>query len=315
MTTIDYTKAKTTSTNTFDIARDCTLVSIEGSLYPWAKKDEIAANNAASADHAVSERFTAYVQRLNKEDRLPPQQILSEARRFLDFPTGFPWKTGQFAVCNTKLDSTISKLEDFRAKFHDAVDVLCAGLPALEARAKAELNGAFSRLGFPTEAEVRERYTFTIRTGVIPHADDVRLNNVSAKAKQSIEESIRKEQAEKVTELHQQVVGSLEAALNRVVTNLTDYTAGKITRFEDSLVTNLESLIEALPTLNVTQDRAVDATITRSRTLVAGLQKALQEQTLRDKKSEAGPAVRKQIAKEAGDILSKLKSGAVKAEV
>jgi len=65
----------------------------------------------------------------------------------------------------------------------------------------------------------------------------------------------------------------------------------------------------------VTQDRAVDQTIARSRNLVAGLQKALQEQTLRDKKSEAGPAVRKQIAKEAGDILSKLKSGAVKAAV
>ena len=315
MTAIDYTKTNTTSTNTFDIARDCILFSIEGSLYPWAKKDEAAANNAASADHAVSERFTAYIQRLNKEDRLPPQQILSEARRFLDFPTGFPWKTGQFAVCNTKSDATTTKLEEFRAKFYAAVDTLCAGLPALEARAKAELNGAFSRLGFPTEAEVRERYTFTIKTGVIPHADDVRLNNVSAKAKQSIEESIRKEQAEKVTELHQQVVGALDAALNRVVTNLTDFTEGKITRFEDSLVTNLESLIEALPSLNVTQDRAVDATITRSRTLVAGLQKALQEQTLRDKKSEAGPKVRKEIAKEAGDILSKLKAGAVKAAV
>jgi hypothetical protein len=316
MTPIDYTKTKTTSTNTFDIARDCALVSIEGSLYPWAKKDEVAATNAASADHAVSERFTAYVQRLNKEDRLPPQQLLSEARRFLDFPNGFAWDgKGGFCVRNTKLDEVTSKLEEFRAKFHAAVDTLCAGLPALEARAKAELNGAFSRLGFPTEAEVRERYSFEIKLGAIVHADDTRLNHVSSKAREAIEKSIRKEQAEKVTELHQQVVGSLEAALNRVVTNLTDFTAGKITRFEDSLVTNLESLVEALPTLNVTQDRAVDQTIVRSRTLVAGLQKALQEQTLRDKKSEAGPAVRKQIAKEAGDILSKLKAGAVKAAV
>jgi hypothetical protein len=316
MTPIDYTKTKTTSTNTFDIARDCALVSIEGSLYPWAKKDEVAATNAASADHAVSERFTAYVQRLNKEDRLPPQQLLSEARRFLDFPNGFAWDgKGGFCVRNTKLDEVTSKLEEFRAKFHAAVDTLCAGLPALEARAKAELNGAFSRLGFPTEAEVRERYSFEIKLGAIVHADDTRLNHVSSKAREAIEKSIRKEQAEKVTELHQQVVGSLEAALNRVVTNLTDFTAGKITRFEDSLVTNLESLVEALPTLNVTQDRAVDQTIVRSRTLVAGLQKALQEQTLRDKKSDAGPAVRKQIAKEAGDILSKLKAGAVKAAV
>ena len=315
MTPIEYNKTST-SNNSFDIARDCALVSVEGSLYPWAKKDQVAATNAADADKAISERFTAYVQRLDKEDRLPPQQILSEARRYLDFPNGFPWDgKGGFCVRNTKLDAVITKLEDFRAKFYDAVDTLCAGLPALEAKAKADLNGAFSRLGFPTEAEVRERYTFNIKTGAIPHADDTRLNNVSAKALESITANIRKEQAEKVTELHQQVVGALDAALNRVVTNLTDFTEGKITRFEDSLVTNLESLIEALPSLNVTQDRAVDQTIARSRNLVAGLQKALQEQTLRDKKSEAGPAVRKQIAKEAGDILSKLKSGAVKAAV
>lgn len=315
MTPIEYNKS-TASTNAFDIARDCALVSIEGSLYPWAKKDQVAATNAADADKAISERFTAYVQRLDKEDRLPPQQILSEARRYLDFPNGFPWDgKGGFCVRNTKLDEILTKLEEFRAKFYDAVDTLCAGLPALEAKARQDLNGAFSRLGFPTEAEVRERYTFNIKTGAIPHADDTRLNNVSAKALESITANIRKEQSEKISDLHKQVVGSLEAALGRVVSNLTEFSDGKITRFEDSLVTNLESLVEALPSLNVTGDRAVDQTIARSRTLVAGLQKALQEQTLRDKKSEAGPAVRKEIAKEAGDILSKLKAGAVKAKV
>ena len=311
MTAIDYTK--NTSTNTFDIARDCALVSIEGSLYPWAKKDEVAAVHAADADKAVSERYTTYVQRLNKADRLPPQQIQSEARRYLDFPNGFPWDgKGGFCVRNTKLEEVLNKLEEFRAKFYDAVDTLCAGLPALEDQAREDLNGAFARLGFPTEAEVRSRYTFNVKLGAIPHADDTRLNNVSSKALESITANIRKEQSEKVTELHQQVVGALESALSRVVTNLTQFTEGKITRFEDSLVTNLEELVEALPSLNVTQDRAVDQTIIRSRTLISGLHKAIAEQTLRDKKSEAGPAVRKEIAKEAGDILSKLKAGAVK---
>lgn len=302
-----------TSTNSFDLARDCSLVSISGSLYPWAKKDEVAATNAASADHASSNRYTAYVQRLTKEDRLAPQQILSEARRYLDFPTGFKWDgKGFFAVQNVKLDSVIAKLEEYKAKFYDAVDQLCKRLPDLEAKARAELNGSFDRLGFPSEQEVRERYTFDIKQGTIQHADDIRLNHVSAKARAAIESSIRKEQQEKVTELHQQVVGSLEKALARVVSNLTEFSEGKIARFEDTLVTNLEELVEALPNLNVSGDRAVDAAILRSRNLVAGLHKAQSEQTLRDKKSEAGPAVRKEIAKEAGDILSKLKSGAVK---
>jgi hypothetical protein len=310
------TYAKPASTNSFDIARDCSLISISGSLYPWAKKDEVAATNAAVADHATSSRYTAYVQRLTKEDRLAPQQILSEARRYLDFPTGFKWDgKGNFAVQNVKLDGVVSKLEEYKAKFYDAVDQLCKRLPELAAKAKADLNGSFDRLGFPSEDEVRERYTFDIKQGVIPAAEDIRLNHVSSKARAAIETAIRKEQTDKVTELHQQVVEALEKSLARVVSNLSEFTEGKIARFEDTLVTNLEELVEALPSLNVSGDRAVDAAIIRSRNLVAGLHKAQMENTLRDKKSEAGPAVRKEIAKEAGDILSKLKSGAVKASI
>ena len=302
--------------NSVDIARDCTLVSIEGSLFPWSKRDDEAAHNAAHADHADAERFTAYVQRVTKGDRLPPQQKLSEARRFLDFPTGFKWDgKGAFAVNNTKLDAVLSKLEAFRAEFYDLVDQLCARLPALRDQAKADLNGAFDRLGFPTEAEVRERYRFEIKTSVIPHADDIRLNHVSTKARAAIEEAVRKEQQVKVDELHKTVVSSLETALARVVSNLTDFSSGKIARFEDTMITGLEELVEALPALNVNQDRTVSATIARSRDLISGLHKAAEGKLLRDKKSDTGTEVRKEIAKQAGDILSKLKAGAVKAAV
>ena len=118
-----------------------------------------------------------------------------------------------------------------------------------------------------------------------------------------------------MNDLHKQVVASLEAALGRVVSNLTDFTEGKIVRFEDTLVTNLQDLVEALPRLNIGGDRAVDQTIVRSRSLLTGLHAALQSNTLRDKKTEAGPEVRKKIATEAKDILSKLKAGAVSAKV
>ena len=304
------------SANAFDIARDCTLVSVEGSLFPWSKRDDEAAANAAAADHTTSDRYTSYVQRLTKEDRLPPQQKLSEARRYLDFPTGFRWDgKGSFAVVNTKLDSVISKLEAFRAEFYDMVDKLCKSLPALRDRAKVDLNGAFYLLGFPTEDEVRERYKFEIKQSAITHPDDIRLNHVSAKARAAIEDSTRKEYSDKVQDLHKQVVEKLEAALSRVVTSLTEFNSGKIARFEDTMVTNLEELVEALPSLNVNNDRSISAAVTRARDLVSGLVRAAADKTLRDKKSDAGTEVRTEIAKQAGDILSKLKAGAVKAQV
>ena len=115
--------------------------------------------------------------------------------------------------------------------------------------------------------------------------------------------------------MHKQVVEKLEAALSRVVTSLTEFNSGKIARFEDTMVTNLEELVEALPSLNVNNDRSISAAVTRARDLVSGLVRAAADKTLRDKKSDAGTEVRTEIAKQAGDILSKLKAGAVKAQV
>lgn len=313
---ITNTNTNQYATNAFDFSRDTTLVKVEGSLYPWSKRDNAAAHNAANADHADADRFTAYVKLIPKDAYLKPQQILSEARRFIDFPKGIKWdNNGNSAIKNTELDGVRQDLETLRQKFYDSVDELVAELPALEAKARLDLNGAFDRLGWPTEQDVRDRYAFTIRLGVAPAADDLRCQGVSAKAKAEIEQAVRNEQTDKLNDLHKQVVGALEGALSRVVNNLTDFTDGKIVRFEDTLVTNLADLVEALPRLNIAGDRAVDQTITRSRQLLTGLHAALQANTLRDKKTEVGPKVRKEIATEAKDILSKLKAGAVSAKV
>lgn len=300
-----------TTTNAFDFARDTTLVRVEGSLYPWSKQDRTASSNAASADQADEELFTTYVKLIPKEDRLKPQQILSDARALLNFPNHIKWdKNGNSAVRNVQLEGVLQDLQDLKVKFNDAVQELVAKLPELERRAKSKLNGAYTRLGFPTASEVVKRYSFDIHIGVAPSPDDLRCQGVSSKAKQQIEAAVRAEQQGKLTDLHRQVVSALDAALSRVVNNLTDFSEGKIARFEDTLVTNLAELVEALPQLNISGDRAVDQTIQRSRTLLDGLQKATSEKTLRDK-NDTGKEVRKAIAKEAGDILSKLKAGAV----
>jgi hypothetical protein len=319
MSTINYNTASTTTTasiNGFDFHTDTTLVKVEGSLYPWSRKDNDAARNAANADHADADRFNVYVKLISKDAYLKPQQILSEARRFIDFPKGIKWdNNGNSAIKNVELDGVRQDLETLRQKFFAAVDELCAELPALEAKARHDLNGAFDRLGWPTEQEVRDRYKFEVKLGIAPSVNDIRCQGVSAQAKEQIIAAVREEQTTKLNDLHKQVVGALEGALSRVVNNLTEFSEGKIKRFEDTLVTNLAELVEALPRLNIAGDRAVDQTITRSRQLLTGLHAALQANTLRDKKTEAGPEVRKKIATEAKDILSKLKAGAVSAKV
>jgi hypothetical protein len=311
-----------TSNTTFDISRDCTLVGVEVGLYPWSKKDTVAASNAATAEHATADRFTAYIQRLSKQDRLPPQQIAGEARKTLDFPNGSAWDgKGLYLIPNTKLESTLEKLEGIKHRFYQAVDELVQKLPALEAQARLDLNGAFDRLGFPTEQDLREKYRFVIRQSAIVSANDLRLNHVSPAARAAIETSIRKEQQERVQEVQKSCVDGIESALKRVVDTLPAFSEGKVKRFEDTLITGLAELAEALPALNLTKDPAIDRTLGHINTLVARLTTANTTRVPRGKssllrgKNKTGEETRKEIAKQAGGILAALKAGAVSSKV
>jgi hypothetical protein len=303
----------TTNTNTsFDLSRDTTLVGIEVSLYPWSKKDTVSAHNAAQAESADDKRFTAYIQRVSQADRLPPQKIIGEARKCLAFPNGTPWDgKGFFLIPNTRLEATLDKLKDFQNKFYAAVEDIVRRLPELEAQARVDLNGAFDRLGFPTVDDIKERYSFRVRQSAIVNPQDIRLNHVSPAARASIEAAVRRELSDKSTELHKSCVEGIAAALRRVVDSLPAFTAGKISRFEDTLITGLQDITEALPALNLGNDSNLTRAIAQSQALVASLTKANEGATLRNK-NEEGAKTRKALAGQAKSILDSLKTGAVK---
>lgn len=318
MTTPNTTTTIATSPishNSFDLSRDCALIGIEASLYPWSKKDTIAAAHAADAEAADAQRFTAYIQRLSKEDRLPPQQLIGEARKALAFPNGSPWDgKGFFLVPNTRLETILDTLEQYRTKFYRAVDELVAKLPELEAKARLDLNGAFDRLGFPTADELRERYTFAVRQGAIASPDDIRLNHVSPKARLAIEDAVRREHQDQAGALHKACIDGITSALRRVVDSLPKFSAGEVTRFEDTLFTGLQEITEALPALNLGNDATINKAITQTRSLVATLTAANEKKVLRNKNPE-GDETRKVIAGQAKSILDSLKGGAVTAAI
>jgi hypothetical protein len=310
-----YTPDNATS---FDIARDATLVRIRTKGYSWNKKDKVAAANAAKADNADDDAFSAYARLCPddfKELRLAPSRLVAEARELLDYPFSIKWdKDGNALVLNTKLDGTLQKLNDIRARFFDAVRDLVAELPNIEAAARAKLNGAVDRLGFPLATEVREKFDFEIVQSAVPHSDDIRLRHASPAAIAAVTASVQKQAAEKVQEIHSEVVGGITKALATLAEKLSAFNEGKIVRFEDGVFAELEAIVENLPALNVTGDRAVNAALVQSRDLLGKVRAAAEAKTLRDK-DKPGKEVRKEIAEGATDILSKLKAGVVKAKV
>jgi len=318
--------------NTFDLSRDCTLVGIEVGLYPWAVKDETAARNAAGAERADSNRYSTYIQRLGKEDRLPPQQIASVARKIIAFPNGTPWDgKGMFLVPNQRLETVLTLLKAEQDKFYQAVEGLANAIPALAAKAQRDLGDAFNRIGFPTPEDIRSKYRFSIRQSAITSADDIRLNHVSPKMRHAIEESVRKEHQQQMDDVHASCVAGIESVLKRVVETLPAFSKGEITRFENTLITSMAELCETLPLLNFSKDKTVEIALGQMRGLVAQLMGGATTTTtttdehgnniattpavsliptIREKSAE-GDKVRANISKEARSILAILKNGGV----
>ena len=302
----------------FDIARDATLVRVRTKGYNWSKKDKVAASNAARADNADDDAFSAFARICPdefKELRLAPSRAIAEARELLDYPFNIKWdKDGNALVLNTKLDATLQKLNDIRARFFCAVDELVRELPAIEAAARVKLNGAFDRLGFPTAGDVRCKFECEIVQSAVPHADDIRLRHASPAAIAAVTASVQKQAAEKVQEIHAEVVGGITKALAALAEKFNAFNDGKIARFEEGVFADLEAIVENLPALNVTGDRAVNAALVQSRDLLGKVRAAAEAKTLRDK-ADPGKKARKEIATGALDILGKLKAGAVKKSV
>lgn len=309
-------KPEPKSRTVFELCRDATLIRISASTFTGNVNDKELAEDLANSTRADVDRMGVLLRRIRKEDRLPAQQIVSEARRYLDSVGGQWDKDGHRLVPNVKRDEVMAKLDEFARRFHDAVRDFLGRYDEIYANARKEMTPAiFDRVGFPSKGEIKEKYKFEIRQGVFPDPSDLRLSGVSPAARKEIEASVRAEQQDKMKEIHAQCVDRLTAALQRAVTQLPKFEKEEITRFEDSLVGSLLELCDVLPSLNITGDRTLETAIAKTRALFSKADlKLLRARGTADKEGE-GKKARKEIVTAGKDLLSLLKGGAVKKKI
>lgn len=301
--------------NTFNLAEDATLLRVAIKTYTGNCKDKETSQEVADDKAASENRVNLYVSRIAKEDRLPPQQIAGEARRYLD-TLGAVWdKDGNRLIPNTILETVKTKLETYRVQFLAAVDTLLGRYEELKDKAKQPapigLGDLFDRVGFPEEREIKEKYSFEVRSGVFADPNHLALKHVSPQARAEIEANLRHDYDDKIADIHKQVVTRVQKALLRVSQTLPAFEAGKVSRFEDGMFEGLQEIAEILPALNITGDRTISDIVANVRTLITKMDPI----KLRDKKSPEGTEHRKEVVKVVGTLLAKINSGAVKARV
>ncbi len=185
---------------------------------------------------------------------------------------------------------------DWKTKFETAVDVFCQAYPTLVAQAELRLNTLFDPKDYPEVEEVRRRFAVRLNVYPMPNAEDFRIIEGIPS------EEAERLRAEAVAGLEAQVTDALKdlwTRMHTVVSAMSDRLSvphgEKGGKFRDTLVDNIEELLERVPKLNLTGDPEIEKLSADMQALIC------QPETLR-----ADPVVRAEKAAKAKALAARM---------
>lgn len=224
----------------------------------------------------------------------PIYKIANRARRDHQFYT-VPWCYDSVNMLPSKLFFEYTNvMRGHTELFDNEVDNLVQQYPVHKANRAQQLGAMFNPDDFPSNDELRDMFAIEIRfmpTGSLKHIVIDEQAKDADKIKHALEEGFKNTQREAMKGLYDRVGNLLQYTHDRLINpdNI----------FRDSLIENLEQLVEVLPGLNVFDDP-----------LLKKLENNIKSQLLvvDAKTLRRDPEVRIKIAQSANDLLGELKA-------
>jgi hypothetical protein len=197
-------------------------------------------------------------------------------------------------------DSYQEAMSRYKEEWQPAVDYLVNNWDTIKEAAKAINGDLYQEYEYPTAAELADRYDFDYEVEAVPTAGDFRvaLGDID---RQKIERQIERRMAQKAQEVNRQIVERITETVGHMADRLRKYTGTREGAFRDTLVPNVESLIDLIPSLNVTGDARLTA-------LAAQMRADLCQYTTDDLRGDHAEKLREDVATKAEAILAKVKA-------
>jgi hypothetical protein len=172
------------------------------------------------------------------------------------YDTTSPWDDSGWRVGSVKGHMDFMSAAGEKMQAMDAlVDEFVSAYPSAMAKAQFQLGSMFDYTDYPVAEAVRSKYRFALDCMPLPNADDLRVvegieqsevDRLVAAASNSTEARIAAAMAD--------VLDRLFGVVQKYASTLTQYGNKEIRKFNDTLKSNLEGVIDVLPALNLTND-------------------------------------------------------------
>lgn len=240
-----------TQVHTPDITERAMLVRFSVSMWTARKHDR-------RGDAAVESAYKAYnAGRYNKmlvaEDAVKAVAAVANAARAYHYANTLPWSDqGDRLLPLANFQAYSVSMREHHTGFDGAVSVFVSSYNDLVDDARRRLNGLFTESDYPRD--IRARFGWTVDILPVPTGADFRVNL------QTEELGAIRSQIEERT---QAAVATAQADLYRRLAEAVGHMADKLgddkAIFRDSLVVNLQELVELLPRLNLADDPQLEA--------------------------------------------------------
>ena len=275
------------------IQENALIVSLRISLPPQSRK-AFAASDAVEMKYKTAHRQAAVVKQLfSKKDVKIIQRAAQQARQYFN-EASLPYEDGRRIIPSANYFEFVSEMSKYSSAFDDAAVKLIRNYHLVISRAEFELGELFDENNYPTADQLEARMNFSIDSTVIPKSnafDD--LAGLDEEAIEKLKADARAGEKDKIEVAMRDLVSRLFTSLSHAVSKLSDEDA----IFRDSLIKNIDHALEAIKTLNLTND--VDL-IEIAEKVKSSLEGITAEDLRKDKE------LRSKTAKEAQEMIDKL---------
>jgi hypothetical protein len=234
------------------------------SVWTGRKKDKTESAKANAAAGAVDGAANVYKALLPESPELLAVQKWATAFRSWVYATTLPWndKGGRVARVERHMDFMTEAGDRIRAG-EDLVEQFIASYARSIEEARFKLNGMFKQDDYPSEQELRRKFSFNIDCEAVPEATDFRI--IDGLPPEEVERLVKDAQDGVEKRINAAMADAHERLVEVVVkmaTTLEQFDRKEIKKFNDTLITNITDLCAVMPALNLTQDARI-AEITR----------------------------------------------------
>ena len=270
------------------ISEKAVLANLKVSRWGTSKHDK-------NADRVISERYQLadsvgrYTKTLMKEEALKDiGTIANQARNYHNEVT-LAWSDSYGRILPTKMIAEWrAQMEKYEVMFQKAVEYAEKHYPSYVENAETTLGKLFKREEYPKS--ITDYYSFAFEITNVPDQRDFRIDLEQGELDR-IKKDMEKNMGNSLNTAMGDLYNKVQKTVDALVVKLDDETGV----FRDSLIGNIQDIVELLPKLNIMEDKKID-----------DIGKEIKEKLLKHNPEEirGDRKTRKEVADEAKKIVS-----------